>query len=156
MGRTNLLPEQRSLLLTWLAAGYAGDAIRDFARKRHWPELPTDRKITYYRKKWADKIADARAARLESAMTEGLAIRAERIARLCEHADQLEKMKWIPDKHGRLHNEKAWRECIDQIAEEMGDKKHDTSFEGHLLIWDQETPDMAGSSPTCDSIPSPA
>lgn len=47
----------------------------------------------------------------------------ERIARLAEHADALEAIKWGPDDKGRMWNEKAWRETLEAIAAEMGHRK---------------------------------
>ena len=85
----------------------------------------SDQGISYYRSQWADEIAAARAARRSSALNQGLALREERVRRLVEHADELEAIKWEPDDKGRLWNEKAWRETLDDIAREMGQRRPD-------------------------------
>lgn len=119
-----LTTEQREVLLQWLAAEYSGPLIRRWAADREWPEL-TDPALSYYRKQWADEIAEARSARRLSAINSGLALKEERVRRLAEHADELEAIKWVPDDKGRLWNEKAWRETLDDIASEMGHRRPD-------------------------------
>jgi hypothetical protein len=86
--------------------------------------------LTYYRQKWAAEIEQARAERRGPAISQGLALKEERIRRLAEHADELEAIKWVPDDKGRLWNEKAWRETLDDIAREMGQRRPD--IEGKL------------------------
>jgi len=60
---------------------------------------------------------------MERALTEGLALRAERVAKLKEHAAILDEMRFVPDKNGRLWNERAWRQTLADIAEEMGERR---------------------------------
>jgi len=118
-----LTPEQRNALLGWLAAEYAGPLIRKWFVERAWPDL-SDAAFTYYRDRHADEIAAARQERRASAINTGLALKEERVRRLAEHADELEAIKWVADeKTGRLWNEKAWRETLDDIAKEMGHRK---------------------------------
>jgi hypothetical protein len=118
-----LTPEQRSALLGWLAAEYNGPLIRKWFIERDWPDL-SDASFTYYRDRYADEIAAARQERRASAIATGLALKEERVKRLAEHADELEAIKWVPDeKTGRLWNEKAWRETLDDIAKEMGHRR---------------------------------
>lgn len=118
-----LTPEQRNALLGWLAAEYSGPLIRKWFVERDWPDL-SDASFTYYRDRHADEIAAARAERRASAINSGLALKEERVGRLAEHADELEAIKWVPDeKTGRLWNEKAWRETLDDIAKEMGHRR---------------------------------
>lgn len=68
-------------------------------------------------------IDRARAHRLANALSRGVALKEERIERLKQHADDLEERKWDPDDHGRLWNEKAWRETLKQIADETEDRR---------------------------------
>lgn len=118
-----LTPAQRSALLQWLAAEYSGPLIRKWFVERAWPDL-SDASFTYYRTRYATEIAAARAERHASAINSGLALKEERVKRLVEHADELEAIKWKPDKKtGRLWNEKAWRETLDDIAKEMGHRR---------------------------------
>lgn len=123
MAAPKLTIEQRSALLEWLAAEYSAPLIRKWFKEREWPE-PTDPALSYYRDKWSTEIAVARQERRTTAITSGLALKEERVRRLAEHADELEAIKWLPDpKTGRLWNEKAWRETLDDIAKEMGHRR---------------------------------
>ena len=118
-----LVSEQQDALLIYLAAEYSGGLIRKWFAEREWPEL-SDATLSYYRKKWAAKIEAARSERRAVATTTGLALKEERVKRLAEHADELEAIKWVADeKTGRLWNEKAWRETLDDIAKEMGHRR---------------------------------
>lgn len=123
MAAPKLTTEQRDALRTWLAAEYSGPLINKWFKEREWPEID-DSAFTYYRNKWAGEIEEARKERRGTAITTGLALKEERIRRLAEHADELEAIKWVPDeKTGRLWNEKAWRETLDDIAKEMGHRR---------------------------------
>ena len=84
---------------------------------------PASSALAYYRERWRDQIEQARASRTERALTEGLALRAERVAKLKEHAAILDELRFVPDKNGRLWNERAWRQTLDDIAEEMGERR---------------------------------
>ncbi len=122
MAAPKLTAEQQSSLLKWLAAEYSAPLIRKWFKDREWPEI-ADSTFSYYRDKFATDIEAARAARREAALSQGLALKAERVQRLVEHADDLEAIKWVPDDKGRLWNEKAWRETLDDIAKEMGHRR---------------------------------
>src|SRR4051812_15769502 len=116
MARATLTDEQRDLLLIWLAADYPPFVIREWARELRWPSI-SDRLIYYYRHAYAPELLTLRAARRGTALTTGLALKEERVAQLAAHADALALIKWVPDKKtGRLWNEKAWRETLDDIA----------------------------------------
>ena len=122
MAAPKLNDEQREALLTWLAAEYDTRLIRKWFAAREWPEI--DRAMfTYYRKKHEQDINALRAERRTKALNSGLALKDERVARLAHHADELEAIKWVPDDKGRLWNEKAWRETLDDIAKEMGHRR---------------------------------
>lgn len=122
--KPKLSPEQRAALLTWLAAEYSEPLIRKWFIEREWEPLAPST-LSYHRAQMAEEIAAARAARRGSALNTGLALREERVRRLVEHADELEAIKWEPDDKGRLWNEKAWRETLDDIAREMGQRRPD-------------------------------
>ncbi len=128
MAKPKLTDDQRAALLEWLAAGYDVRLIREWFKERSWPELSRGG-LTYYRTTYEIDIENLRAARLDSAINSGLALKEERIARLSAHADELEKIKWEPDKNGRLWNEKAWREVLGEIAAEMGHRKQAITIE---------------------------
>jgi hypothetical protein len=117
-----LTPEERDLLLKLLVSGQREMLIMQvFASLGLKP--PASSTIAYYREKYREEIREAQARRIEKATTEGLALRAERIARLKEHADLLEAMRFTADKNGRLWNERAWRQTLADIAEEMGERR---------------------------------
>ena len=114
--------DQRAQLLEWVAADYSPTLLIVWFEKRKWPAL-TLPAISYYRKRYHAQIEALRDARLSSALGRGLALKAERIQRLKEHADVLEAIKWSADENGRYWNEKAWRETLDDIAREMGHRR---------------------------------
>lgn len=132
MAKNKLTDEQRAALLEWLAAAYDVRLIREWFKERKWPEI-TRAALSYYRTTYEIDIENIRLARLDSAINSGLALKEERIARLSAHADELEKIKWEPDKNGRLWNEKAWRETLAEIAAEMGHRKVPIE-----LSWEEE------------------
>lgn len=105
-----------------MAADYAAALIIEWFKEREWPEI-TRQDVYYYRSKYAPDVDAVRAARLNSALNSGLALKEERVSRLKAHADALESIKWDADKNGRLWNEKAWRETLADIAAEMGHRK---------------------------------
>lgn len=122
MAAPKLTKAQRLQLLEWVTADYSFDVIAQWFAERKWPEL-TPAALTYYRTRNRTKIEMLRVERHALALTTGLALKEERIARLKAHADALEKIKWTGDKNGRLWNEKAWREVLDDIAKEMGHRR---------------------------------
>lgn len=122
MSAPKLTTDQRAQLLTWIAADYSGPLIMQWFTEREWPEL-TPAALTYYRKRYAPRLAALRQERHAQALDTGLALKAERVQRLKEHADALDAIKWEADENGRLWNEKAWRETLDDIAKEMGHRR---------------------------------
>jgi hypothetical protein len=114
---------QRKQVLTWIAADYDTELIRKWMKDRDWPTV-TPRTITFYRKKYGPTIQELREQRYSEALTTGLAKKEERVERLKGHVDELHKIMWDPGWHGRLYNEKAWRETIQQIADEMEPKSN--------------------------------
>lgn len=129
MAAPKLTTEQKVLLLQLLAAEYSGQLIRKWFIDREWPGL-SDATLSYYREKWASDIEAARVDRRGAALNSGLALKEERVKRLVDHADELEAIKWLPDDKGRLWNEKAWRETLDDIAKEMGHRKAGVELTG--------------------------
>ena len=124
MARPKLTGEQQEALLTWLAAEYDTGLIVKWFEERKWPKLSRTT-FSFYRKHYGIDIEALRKARRDSALNEGLALKEERVKRLTQHADALEAIKWEPDEHGRLWNEKAWRETLDDIAAETGGRIKD-------------------------------
>lgn len=108
--------------MSWVAAEYSEGLIRKWFEQREWEPIASST-LEYYRKQLAPEIEAARKERRDTAMSRGLALKEERIRRLAEHADELELIKWVKDKNGRLHNEKAWRETLNDLAAEMGHRR---------------------------------
>lgn len=134
--------EQRSTLLLLLVAGLRESAIANYFAASSWKPLSSST-VSYYRKLWAKKLAEAKASRLEAAMVSGLALKAERIAALKEHAELLGALRFVADKKsGRLWNERAWRQTLEDIAVEMGDRKpKDTAAEQTIKVYVGLDPD---------------
>lgn len=122
MAAPKLTEDQRTQLLEWLAAGYSEGLIRQWFQEHEWPEIAQPA-MSYYRKRFKAQIEALRTERHAAALNTGLALKAERVERLKAHADRLEAIKWTPDKNGRLWNEAAWRETLDDIAKEMGHRR---------------------------------
>jgi len=122
MAAPKLQEEHKQALITWLAAEYSSGVIQHWFREREWPEI-TRQSIQHYRDDLKDEITQRRDERRSKALTTGLALKEERVERLKDHADHLEEIKWVPDKNGKLWNEKGWRETLDDIAREMGHRR---------------------------------
>lgn len=146
MAKKKLTNEQRDQILQWLAAGYATRVIQGKIEAQNaaepgspgaglapWPEI-TQQTMSYYRVTYGPTIEQLAADRHERALAQGLAAKAERIARLAALADELESILWQPDKNGRLWNIKAWRETLADIAAEMGHRRQgiDVTIEREL------------------------
>lgn len=131
-----LTPEQRKAVIKWLAAEYSAGAILSFMRKRGWPELHRT-SIWHYRDSMREQIEAARKERRSRALTTGLALKDERVERLKDHADALEEIKWEKDEKGKRHNEKAWRETLDDIAREMGHRRQGIDATVHNMTDDE-------------------
>ncbi len=117
---------QREYLLELIAAQYDTPTIKYHFLRVHGIAL-TRENIHSYRKRHGVRISEIQSRRRDEALERGVANQAERIARLIEHADELDRIKWVPDDNGRLWNEKAWRECLQQVAKEKGElvERHD-------------------------------
>ena len=133
MAKPKLTKEQKQALLTWLAADYDTALIVKWFEERQWPQLSRNT-FTFYRKHYDIDIQTLRKARRDSALNEGLALKEERVKRLVIHADALEVIKWEPDEHGRMWNEKAWRETLADIAAETGGRKQVLDIPGDIIL----------------------
>jgi hypothetical protein len=129
--KPKITEEQRVALLTWLAADYSEPLIRKWFEQRGWEPLAPST-ISYHRDHFAAEIESAREVRRAAAITTGLALKEERVERLKDHADELDAIKWVPDKNGRLWNEAAWRDTLDDIAKEMGHRKTTVDVNGQI------------------------
>jgi hypothetical protein len=137
--------------LEWIAADYDWRLIRGWFNERGWPTI-SKALVTYYRKSSGDSVQRIRAERYSKALDAGLAQKAERVERLKKHADELESIKWLPDKNGRLWNEKAWRETLRDIAEEMGERKPNVEVNINIIQELQRKAEDAGIDIRSDPI----
>lgn len=90
-------------------------------------EAINDAALSYYREKWASKIEAAWRDREAAALTRGLALKAERVARLVEYAEWIEgeelDRRQLEDKVGKPSWGMEWRACLADIAAEMGERR---------------------------------
>src|SRR6266852_2805191 len=119
-----LTEEQRIQLLEWLAAGHAQPLIDMLFAARGWKPV-TNGSLSFYREKHRAEIEARRKEREARAFDAGLAQWEARVQALVG-------LKWTPDDKGKLHNEKAWRETLDDIAREMGHRR--TGIDLHTLF----------------------
>ncbi|MGH2359762.1 MAG: hypothetical protein ACRDGM_04360 [bacterium] len=113
---------QRDALVLLLASGQRERLINDYFRLIGWGELASST-LSYYRQEFRALIEEAQRSRVDQAMTSGLALKAERVAALKEHAEMLAAIRFVPSKSGRHFNEKAYRETLADIGIEMGERK---------------------------------
>ena len=116
-----------------LASGQQERLINDYFQLLGWGGLSSST-ISYYREQYRALIEEAARQRTDLALTAGLALKAERVAALKDHAAMLEAIRFVPGKTGRLFNEKAWRETIEDIALEMGERKPKEGVVGEQTI----------------------
>lgn len=117
-----LTEEQRLQLIEWLAAGYPSPLIEQCFRARGWKPIKPP-SVHYHREQHREAIEQRRREREVVAYDAGLAQRDARVRFLVRHAEALAEIAWVPDDKGKLHNEKALRECLDDIAREMGHRR---------------------------------
>jgi len=136
-----LSEQMKESLLLLLVSGQHESGISDFFRLVGWKPLSSS-SLSYYRQLWAVLIEEAKLKRVDAALTTGLAVKAERVAALKDHAALLEAIRFTPDKNGRLWNERAWRQTVEDIGIEMGDRKpKDAPAESIIKIYSGFDPD---------------
>lgn len=119
----------QAMLLEWLVAGYSGNSIRKRLAAEGYESI-NDSSLSHYRTKWKAKMEAAWKAREELALTTGLALKAERIARLVEYAEWIEgdggaglDQRHLEDKVGKPSWGMEWRATLADIAAEMGERR---------------------------------
>lgn len=117
-----LTEEQRIKVIEWLAAGYPEPLIAQCFAARGW-KMVTHQALSWHREQHREEIEARKRERESRAYDAGLAQLEERVRQLVKHAETLEELKWLPDEKGKLHNEKAWRETLDDIAKELGHRR---------------------------------
>jgi hypothetical protein len=122
MAARKLDKKAQALLRELLAAGAGGQAIRQGLVGAGY-EAITDATLSYYRTKWAAEIKQAQKARHDLALSQGLALKAERVRRLADHAEEIEGMRLCEDKVGKPSWAMEWRATLADIAAEMGERR---------------------------------
>lgn len=117
-----LTDDQRAVVRMWIAAGYTYGMIRSRLERRRWPVI-SQQAVSQFAADLAPIVAQLKAERLATAVTSGLALQEERVARLCEYADEMDEIKWVADEKGRLWNGVEWRKTLDDIAKELGQRR---------------------------------
>ncbi len=128
-----LTPEQKEKLVAWVVAGFPAPLIHSLFRSHGWEEIGAPA-IQHYRNKHRAEIDARFKERMEAAWDAGLAQREARVRALVDHAAKLQEVAWLPDDKGKLHNEKAWRETLDDIAAEMGDRQKNVNLSGSVEV----------------------
>jgi hypothetical protein len=114
--------EQRLAVVEWLAAGHTNPLIQMLFTARGWVPI-ANQSLDHYRESRREEIDRRRAERQAAAFDRGFAQWQVRVKALVEHAETLQAIAWVPDDKGKLHNEKAFREVLDDIAKEMGGRR---------------------------------
>lgn len=114
--------EQKAKVVEWLIAGFPEPLIRQLFLSHGWEPIQGPA-LHHYRAKHRQEIEARLQARMDAAYDAGLAQREARVRALNDHAGKLAELMWLPDDKGKLHNEKAWRETLDDIAKEMGHRR---------------------------------
>jgi len=121
--------EQKAKLTEWLVAGFPEPLIRQLFEAHGWKPV-TQQAVSYHREQHRAEIEARLNERMAAAYDAGLAQREARIRALVTHAGKLEALLWLPDDKGKLQNEKAWRETLDDIAREMGHRRQGIELTG--------------------------
>lgn len=79
--------------------------------------------LSYYRNLWKEELAEAVKQRHANAINAGLALRAERIQRLAEFAEEIEHKRSEEDEWGKLPKGRLYLQILEAIAAEMGDRR---------------------------------
>lgn len=123
MGRPRLLKAQRLALLTWIAADHEIGVIRSLATAFDPPFEVTRRQLNYYRTRYGGEIQSMREQRWAEAISRGLAVKEERVARLQRLAGLYERRIALFGYGGDIADvtkaTKEYRETLHQIAQEM-------------------------------------
>ena len=147
---------QKEAILRWVADGLGSDEINELAAGFIPPFAVSRPQVTYYRRTRNADIAALVAAGEQRALSEGLALRGERVTKLKQLATLLERdlfggSLWLDQVKGvgsgmaaevvdyeefNKAEVDAYRGLLDDIAKELGDRKHQTELSGALKIQD--------------------
>jgi hypothetical protein len=147
---------QKEAVLKWIANGLQSDEINDLAASFVPPFQVSRRQVAYYRKSRNADIAALIAAGEQEALSEGLALKAERVKKLKQLAalmgrDLFGGFLWTEQVKGIGSGDAAeivdyeefnsgevaaYRGVLDDIAKEMGDRstKVDAKIDGVMTV----------------------
>ena len=110
-------------LLEWVAADHDLSIINALARTYETPFEVSRRQLHYYRRKYGGEIQRIREQRRTEAISRGLAVKEERVARLQGVAHQYEERLALGLQGVQIKDAvkltKEYRETLDQIGREM-------------------------------------
>lgn len=119
-----LTKRQRFEVIQWLAEGVSDGEIIGRMEASGMPVI-TASAIAKYRQRYGADIERLEREHLDRAIRRGLALKANRIRKLCDHADEIERQGLLmkEDQMGRPSWAKEWRETLEDIASEMGERQ---------------------------------
>ncbi len=137
-----LKESQKREVIRWIAAGLQSDEINERAAQFDEPFSVSRQQVDYYRKSFAIDLEAMKRAGREDALTEGLAIRSERVRKLKQLAALMEQdifggLLWTTEVKGVGSGEIAeivefeefntaevvqYRGVLDDIAKEIGER----------------------------------
>jgi len=140
MVTVRLKKSQKEAVLKWVAAGLQSDEINDLAAELDPPFSVSRRQVAYYRETRGIEIGALIEAGEQDALTEGLALKAERVRKLKQLAALMEKdlmggFLWLDQVKGVGSGDiatlvdyeefnkgevDAYRGVLDDIAKELG------------------------------------
>lgn len=132
MAAPRLTNEQRLKVLTWIAAGYSSGVIREKCEKANIPGI-TDPALSYYRSRFRDRIKKIAEQRQDEALNMGLALKAERVARLKEYAEEIEDRRLDENNFGTPSWGPEYRATLEDIAKEKGERRPAPSDEEQVI-----------------------
>ncbi len=117
-----LEPRHKVQLLEWLAAGHSNTWILTHLYLKGIPEIGHSA-LSYYRNLWKEELEQRTDERHKLALQTGLSVRAERVQRLVEFAEEVEPMRSEEDYWMKLPKGRLYLQILEAIAAEMGDRR---------------------------------
>lgn len=140
---TRLTKKQKEFLLKCIGEGLETDEINARAQKCKPPFSVTRQDVDYYRKSRGVRVKDVRESGEVQALTQGFALRDERVRVLSDigrslYEDLKGAMRSLEDGEFKEGEIRQLRGIFDDLAKEMGDRKtkleHSSDPEAPLTI----------------------
>lgn len=149
-----LLNEQRKAVLKWIAEGRKTNEINKLAVEFDPPFSVSRQQVDWYRKTRAIQIQAIQSTEQQDALSEGLALKAERVKKLKQLAAAMEidlfsGLLWVETEQGvgqgaaakvitieKFNRSEVDSYCavLDQIAVEVGDRKSGPVFPSEIVV----------------------